>query len=72
MDSNCSSDETYKIVRQARQDKNLKDREDLLAQFLKMGDKLTDKHLHDVILNFIIAGRGMCSSYILCSCSKVI
>jgi cytochrome P450 len=50
-------DRTYELVRAARQDADLEQRNDLLAQFLKLGDRLSDKELHDIVLNFIIAGR---------------
>ena len=46
----------YKIVRERKSDPNLSNRTDILSEFLKEGDNLSDQFLRDQIMNFIIAG----------------
>lgn len=52
-------DHVYKYVKLTRQDPNLKNRKDVIANFLnsKNGDSLSDKTLRDIVLNLTIAGR---------------
>jgi len=50
-----------KLIDEARHDKNLAERTDLLAHYLKSTDQnglpFTDKYLRDMLVNFLLAGR---------------
>lgn len=52
-------DHVYKYIKKTRVDPNLKNRKDVIANFLnsKMGKDLSDKSLRDIVLNLTIAGR---------------
>lgn len=49
--------ETLKLIRNAKSDPNLKNRRDLLANFINSDVDYNEQELVDICLNFIIAGR---------------
>jgi cytochrome P450 len=59
----------YKLIQEKKKESNLDSKQDLLSRFDSLrddnGDAYPDTWIRDIILNFMIAGRGTHSHLIL-------